>query len=231
MNTSVFIGSLLITAATSLSLSSDQKISKAYNFDAEVVMEMREYNGETMKTDSDLKFYSSGNHEDIGYIMDITTHGQSMSAQIIKDTEANTLTTLINQGGMKMGMQYDLAKMIDLPGSDQASSEDAEIKKTGKTKTILGHTCYEYEIIGDDSYSIAWMAEDLDMSSFFDTFSQMKGMDKNFKTPMPKGFPMEITSWPNGKGTDRKFLIEVTAINIDKSTSMSTEGYNIMKLN
>ncbi len=237
MNFSTAIISSAVSLLAMFSLTADSKAESVYNFDSEVVMEMKEYMGTTQKSNSDMKFYASKKHSHLGYVMQITTHGQTMAAQIIMDAKDNTLTTLISQGGMKMGMQYDLSKMEaqTVGGKPIAASDgpgsDAEMKKTGKTKTILGHKCYEYEVTNDKSYTSTWVAEDLKMASFFDAFSKMQGMGQKFGGDMPSGFPLEINSWPNGKGTDQKYVVEVTAINKNKSSSISTEGYNIMKLN
>lgn len=229
---------LVSTTASLLSvfcLTADSKAESVYNFDSEVVMEMKEYDGETQKNTSDIKFYASKKHDNLGYIMNVTTHGQSMAAKIIMDAGDNTMTTLIEQGGMKMGMQYDMSKMGDaaaaMTGSASGEKGDAEMKKTGKTKTILGYKCYEYEVTNDKSYSTVWVAEDLNMSSFFTAFSKMQGMGQKFGGDMPTGFPMQINSWPNGKSAAQKYVMEVTAINKSKATSISTEGFNIMKLN
>tara|TARA_R110000850_G_scaffold103201_2_gene213074 strand:- start:631 stop:1341 length:711 start_codon:yes stop_codon:yes gene_type:complete len=233
MNFSTAIISSTVSLLAMFSLTADSKAESVYNFDSEVVMEMKEYMGTTQKSNSDMKFYASKKHSHLGYVMQITTHGQTMAAQIIMDAKDNTLTTLISQGGMKMGMQYDLGKMDvkTAGGSKDDGGAKGEMKKTGKTKTILGHKCYEYEVTNDKSYTSTWVAEDLKMASFFEAFSKMQGMGQKFGGDMPSGFPLEINSWPNGKGTDQKYVVEVTAINKNKSSSISTEGYNIMKLN
>ncbi len=234
MNTSTTVISVTLSLLSVFSLTADSKAETVYNFDSEVVMEMKEFEGATQKTNSDMKFYASKEHDHLGYIMEINTHGQSMAARIIMDANDNTLTTLISQGGMKMGMQYNLSKMESQEATADGSAAgkvNGEMTKTGKTKTILGHKCYEYEINSDKSYSTAWVAEDLKMSSFFDAFSKMQGMGQKYGGDMPSGFPMEINSWPNGKGTDQKFVVQVTAINKDKASSISTEGFSIMKLN
>ena len=230
MNIKTFLTPALIGTLVSFSFTSDKTAAEVYNFDSEVVMEMKEFAGETLKNTSNIKFYASKKHDHLGYVMDITTHGQSMAARIINDAERNTMTTLIDQGGMKMGMQYDLSKMSEMTTADP-SRESGSMKKTGRTKTILGHKCHEYEITQDKSYSLAWIAEDMDMTSFYDAFTKMKGAGQNWSGDMPEGFPMEISSWPNGKDTEQKFVIEVKEINKNKTMSISTEGYNIMKLN
>lgn len=230
MNIKTFLTPALVGALVSFSFTSDKIAAEVYNFDSEVVMEMKEFADETLKNTSNIKFYASKKHAHLGYVMDITTHGQSMAAQIINDVERNTMTTLIDQGGMKMGMQYDLSKMSEMTTADP-SRESGSMKKTGRTKTILGYKCQEYEITHDKSYSLTWIAEDMDMTSFYDAFTKMKGAGQNWNTDMPEGFPMEINSWPNGKDTEQKFVIEVKEINKNKAMSISTEGYNIMKLN
>lgn len=240
MNLSTVLVSSTLSFLSIFSLTADIKAEGVYKFDNEVVMVMKDFSGSTLNNSSNVKFYASTKHQNLGYVMEINTHGQSMSAQMVQDIEANTMTILINQGGMKMGMQYsldkigDMAKMMGGMSSEKGQSNvesEAEIKKTGNTKKIKGYTCEEYEIISDKSYSTMWMAKDLKLPSFFDNFSKMKGMGQDFNTDMPSGFPMLITSWPNGKDSDKKTVIEVTDVNKDKALSISTEGYQIMKMN
>ncbi len=238
------LNTVLVSATASLlsifCLTADSNAESVYKFNNEIVMEMKDFTGSTLKSTSNIKFYASTKHANLGYVMDISTHGQSMVAQMVQDNEANTMTILINQGGMKMAMQYGLEKMGDMAAmmggmaaeNDKgAAKAEAEVKKTGNTKKIQGYACEEYEIKSDKSYSTMWVTNDLKMPSFFDSFSKMKGMGKDFDTDMPTGFPMLITSWPNGKDSDKKTVIEVTDVNKDKALSISTEGYQIMKMN
>ena len=111
MNFSTAIVSTSISLISFFGITADSKAESVYKFDSEVIMEMKEYEGTTQKSNSDMKFFASAKHSHLGYVMQINTHGQSMAAKIIMDAKDNTMTTLIDQGGMKMGMQYDLSKM------------------------------------------------------------------------------------------------------------------------
>lgn len=230
---------VLLCAAATLSFTADHFVSETYKFDSEIVMEMKQYKGEEVTNDSRIRFYASSGDKNMGYIMDINTHGQSMSAQVVMDAKANTMTTLVNQGGMKMAMQYDLSKGNSMAGMGGKAAEDAptdkiakaEVKKTGRSKTILGYKCDEYEIVSEESYGLAWVAPDMPFPSFYESFSKIPGAGSKMNSDMPKGFPMLIESWPDGKGTDQKYVIEVVEVNKDKGTTISTEGYQVMKLN
>ncbi len=231
----------LLSACVLLLFSFGLQAQKSYEFTNEVVMQMTTEGGDSDSEESSIiRFYSSNDHEHVGFDMEVNSHGMTMDAKIINDMEDNTMTTLINQGGMKMAMQYKLDALggMDIPDEIEDSVDDENSAKpnfraTGKTKTINGYKCVEYEVTSEDKddYTVVWMTKDLKMASFFESFSSVKGMSEAWDMDMPEGFPMEIISYPNGKGSKEKRSIKVTEINKNKKISISTEGYSIMKLN
>lgn len=226
---------LLLAPCFLLIFSFGLKAQESYQFDNEVVLEMTEEGGETDGESSIIRFFSSNNHEHLGYEMQINSHGMSMNAKIINDMDANTMTTLIDRDGMKMAIRNDVESRNKVTEAQGVELLDEEMKpvsfeSTGNAKTILGYKCKEYEVISEDEnvYTLVWMSDEVEMVSFLKGFSRMKGMSETWAMDMPQGFPMEMITWPNGKESRKKMTIRVTEINKDKSTTISTKGYSIM---
>lgn len=152
-----------------------------------------------------------------------------VKAKTIFEMDKMTMITLMDQGGMKMGMQHDLNKTLGRVDT-QESDAKADIKKTGNKKDILGYTCEEYVITTDDSYTEVWLTDELKLTNIYTGYaalSKSKGVVKD----MPEGFLMQLISWPKGKEIDEKLEMKAIAINLNQASSISADGYSIMKLN
>lgn len=162
-------------------------------------------------------------------------YGAEMSMNGIKaknifDMGAMTMTTLMDQGGMKMGMQYDLNKSVEMMSADGDES-NTQVKKTGEKKDMLGYTCYQYVITDEDgSYTEVWVTDELKMANVYSGFAALN-KSKNAIADMPEGFLMQLISWPKGKEIDEKLEMKAIAINLNQASSISADGYSIMKLN
>jgi hypothetical protein len=101
----------------------------------------------------DLSEYGDGNVE-----------GESI---IIFDGEQNF--AFVNASGRKM--QMSISQMgnnnVGNPAENMKNYDYTKPEKTGRTKTILGKTCYEY-VMSDDQASIQlWIAPDVDIPNWF----------------------------------------------------------------
>lgn len=215
----------LTFSAVVLMLSVNAK-AQTYQFNHEAQMEVKmASNGET-KQSMEYKFLFP--EEGDYYGAEVSMSG--IKAKSIFDMSKMTMTTLMDQGGMKMGMQYDLNKAFEMTGAEQ-SNGDAEVKKTGEKKDILGYTCYQYLITSDDGgYTEAWLTNELDLANVYSGFAALS-KNKNTIADMPEGFLMQLISWPKGKEIDEKLEMKAIAINLNQASSISADGYSIMKLN
>lgn len=222
---------LILLTAFSLSAQSGE----TFEFDHEVKMDMKQYKGEKLENTSEFVFLLPDGEKTMGLVANVAANGQEMQTKAVFDMEAMTMTTLMDQGGMKMGMKMDLDQnMMDRAMASQPEGAgkkgEGSIKKTGRTKKIMGYQSEEYEAINDGSYSLIWISNDVGLPSYYESFAAMSKKQNFFKEGMPTGFLMEMTAWPEGKGTKEKFEMNVTEINKNKKSSISTEGYKIMQM-
>ncbi|AEV33771.1 hypothetical protein Oweho_2811 [Owenweeksia hongkongensis DSM 17368] len=199
-----------------------------FDFQHQVKMDMGVYKKDELKNSMDYTFLfpKTGNY--FGVEMEMAEAG--MNTKSIFDYDAMTMTTLMDHPSMKMGSQYDLSKVMEMATS--AESDGGEMKKTGKTKSILGYTCQEYVMTTEDGgYAEVWITNDLDFENVYQAFAAMNKKQKQLNMDMPNGFFMELTSWPDGKDGKDKITMNVKEVNLNQPTSISTNGYSIMKLN
>lgn len=202
--------------------------SSEYDFQHQVKMDMSLYTKDELKNSMDYTFLFPKAGQYFGVEMYMADAG--MTAKSIFDYDAMTMTTLMENSGMKMGSQYDLSKIMDM--AESAESDGGDMKKTGKTKTILGYTCHEYVVTSEDGgYAEVWITHDLDFGNVYEAFSALNKKQKQVPMNMPQGFFMELTAWSEGKDGKEKITMKVKDVNLNQPTSISTNGYSIMKLN
>lgn len=200
----------------------------SFSFDHEVKVEMRLSMDKLPKGTFDYAFLYPQEGEVIGIIGDLTHSGMKVRTQAIFDTKNQIIITLLDQGGMKMGMKMNIGQ--DLPGEAGEKLGKMKIFKTGNTKKILGYDCVEYEIAGPESNGLIWITSKVSLSSFYDVLSVMNLQKQEPDLEIPEGFMMQMTAWPAGKESDEKMELVVTEINMDKSQEMSTAGYQIIDM-
>ena len=203
----------------------------SYDFEHQVQMEVSMIeNGEVVQT-VDYQFLFPEKGEFYGVKMEMS----GVQANTIFNMSEMTMITLMDQGGMKMGMQYDLNKAIsalpDSKDSKQLAKEDV-INKTGRTKDIMGYKSEEYTISsGEGDYTEVWMSTELKLANVYSGFAALNKKQGAMDTKMPKGFLMHMISWPEGKGGTEILEMKVKKIKMNQPSTISTEGYSIMKVN
>jgi len=150
---------------------------------------------------------------------------------IIFDYENYSLITLmVDDKGEKTGMaiamnKEQIAQIAEKTIEDEMN--DVHIQKTGKTKTIQGHTAYQYTFTSEDGNGEMWMAEDVDIE-MGDIFGIMTMSNKKANLPenYPQGYLMETTSTDTDKGEVTHYL--VTSLNENANEKVSTLEYHVM---
>ena len=197
--------------------------SEVYKFQHEIKAKMSYHSSAAENGSFDYKFLLPKNANYVGIIGDMSQAGQSMKVEAVFDVDKHLLIALMDQAGMKFGMKSkidDAADMVD----DKASK--AKIVKTGNTKSILNKKCEEYEITDEESYTLVYMTKEVDLPNFYDALSAMNPQENDME--IPEGFLMEFVSWPEGKGAQDKITLLVQEINLNKSSEISTVGYQFM---
>jgi hypothetical protein len=149
---------------------------------------------------------------------------------VLFDYENHSMITLMEDKGEKSGMamamnEEQIARITEETLDEEM--DDVVITKTGKTKSILGHTSYQYTYKSEDGVGEMWMAEDVKMA-MGDIFGVMTMSNKKAKLPenYPQGYLMEMTSTDTDKGDVLHYL--VTSLDEDANERISTSDYNVM---
>ena len=197
--------------------------SEVYKFQHEVKAKMT-YNSSGSENGAlDYKFLLPKQGNYVGMIGDMSQAGQKMSVEAVFDVDKNILLVLMDQAGMKLGMRSKVDQTMDVMDE---KTNSARIVKTGNTKNILNRKCEEYEIQDEESYTLVYMSKEVGLRNFYDALNAMNPQENDMK--IPEGFLMEMVSWPEGKDSDEKITLLVQEINLNKSSEISTTGYQFM---
>ncbi len=136
---------------------------------------------------------------------------------MIMDFEANAMVMVMEDQKMVNVMSLD--KMGNIQDADTVSS-NATIKKTGKTKKILGHTCDEYLITSDNMEGSLWIAPDLESFSkvMYKNIGGNAALANNPSLKDMKGMMMEMDMTvqdEKGKGSSK---LEMQIVSLDQAT-------------
>jgi hypothetical protein len=145
-----------------------------------------------------------------------TTEGKEVNTMIFDGQ--NNLTCILqedkkgNKTGLAMGSMGDF--LGALPGVSEAALEAAaeenpvSIKKTGKTKTVAGYACEEYEVSDEDQESLLYVTDKLDVdyqalmqntmgkmmpTTAFQTYSGIQGTFLEARSVQKEGG--KVTTW------------------------------------
>lgn len=222
-------------------------IESSYQFSQKVVYKMS-------STDEDEGLSS------LEYILWFPSDGEYMATQMgeisAKDengkqqtAEAGKMFTIMDNKNQVMVMIMEEQKMVQIipmEGAIQSAEakmeEDAaegdnkqiDVKKTGRTKKILGYSCDEYVSTSDEGESTFWLTDEVDlMDNAFKSFGNALGEDLNeFKLPEgTKGFLMEmhIKSKSPDNSVPKETTIEVTEIEKEKK-DVNIADYQVLNM-
>lgn len=118
------------------------------------------------------------------------------------------------------------------PESSKEDIADIDVVKTGKTKSILGYTCYEYIMKNEDGKTVSWHAPDVKFNylELMGDISGLVNINNNISTAqlaeMPQGYLMEMTMFkPDGS---KQSQYEVISID-EKNRTINLDGYSVQK--
>lgn len=159
---------------------------------------------------------------------------EKTDALMIFDMDNQRSLVLIDQPGMKMGMEYTYQTLPSEEdynaNSDKAMDNKVSFKKTGRTKTIAGYTCEEYITKQGETDGLVWTCNDADLpSNMFKAFSVIASGGTHVPNAIPSGFMMEAESWPNGKDGEEYTHMLVTTVELNKAAIFSSKSYSIIK--
>lgn len=206
----------------------DCKMAEEYRFDHQFTSIYRSWDAKG-KEDNWIK---SRNHlSDKTAVMAITILESSMadmpSSTMVIDADNKAMITLMDQEGMKMALCMPMDGLVEDPASERDDQDDmSELKKSGRSKVILGHPCDEW--VSEDknmTYSM-WIAEksELPMSRYYEALNRQGNNQLGIGTrKMPKGMLMLMEG--KSRTTKEKVVMEVLEVQPRKTSAVSTQGY------
>jgi len=102
-------------------------------------------------------------------------------------------------------------KMADKVSPDE-DFDKSKLKKTGKTKRILGYLCHEYVMDEDDTHISSWVTTDIEVPNIH--------FDQKGENQM-EGYALETNITKDGKSTN----VLVVKIDLDKKYEIKTSQY------
>lgn len=215
----------------------------SYTFNASMRINIKTIgkNGK-VKSDGDMVSYLSDNNKYMAYEFvsgDINMDNAPENKGIFILDYANHATLILSEdNNKKTGIAYGLTESFgeethedDVYADHEAEELDwdynaSKLKKTGRTKTILGYKCEEYEYADEETKGAVWITKDYKAArstavpSMFNWTSLTLGQTSGFL------MASESTDLQSGE----KSTMEVTEINNSKSTSFNTKQYEITNL-
>jgi len=213
-------------------------IESSYSFDNLVEMHIESYDKKGKKTsEGEFITHLSSDSKSMAYEFVSGDMAESDLGLIIIDAENGATIILSEDKGQKTGLVYGLGTFfgtvqnesnedLDLTETPETYLTNPNVKKTGRTKTIAGLNCEEYEHNDENSISNIWITRDLKMNTkdFFGTL---------FKTSlyshgMGWGYMMEATTV--NKENDEKSVMTVTRVDKNSNTKVLMSDYQVTNL-
>jgi hypothetical protein len=186
------------TAALKNKLSPTINLPNSYSFSQKIKVEITDDRGDAHPVE-----FLFGAYPDI-YGMSVASKELQGQGDVTMVMTPKSSTMFMNVAGMKMKRTSSMDQMGQFNVSENMpSSSDFTYKKTGKTKTILGYQCEEYQV--DYTYTDAtgsvsfWVSKDFPIQN---KELPMLGMKMN--NPYFDGFVLELSSVHQGKSIQMK---------------------------
>lgn len=156
---------------------------------------------------------------------------ESMDMVIMEDQKTHSF---VSQDGTKMRMSMNFKRYIEKQNKNSMDEEETEnysVRRTGKTKTILGYSCDEYIMENEDKThrTTVWLAPVLEeqMEKMPMVFMSMGGYMTN-NLDGNKGMVLEMEMVDEEE--KQRMTFQVEELNVNKTTTFNTSGYRAMGL-
>jgi hypothetical protein len=202
-----------------------------YSFTGQITMTME-------ATDSDGKkapvseYVTCINDKTSDAMFKTSAKDNSSETSTIIDSENKCMLMLTDSKGKKTGFatKFDPNSsknnnMEEKPASK--TEESCTPAKTGNTKTISGYNCTEYRCEDKDGIIVVWTTKDFSASNN-SIFSQ-NAVGKKYKTDGLEGMVIQYET--HSKTDKSSSIMTIKDIDMSKSSSFSTVGYEISSFN
>lgn len=209
---------------------SNYQLKSSYDFVHDMTMSVTSTgkNGKASKPNN-IKYYIGNG----GYLGMEALMEEQKGQKVFMIVDDGSMVTLTESEGSKIAMVIGFnADAIAEVSEEEGSNDQVTVKKTGRTKTILGYKCEEYVAQNEDGTSEIWIAPDLadmagEMGKGFGAMAKQTKVSKNALVTHKGGLPLEMHyTAKNGEKTD----IVTTELNRNKSTSVKTTDYQLMNI-
>jgi hypothetical protein len=222
----------------------DVDTESAYDFSGLAIMEISgtEANGKTVDPVHIHSFLSSNsNHYGMEFIDKENSKNQERTIMIF-DHKNNATIMLLESDGERSSIAFSLDwnNLMEMENTEETEQEvvdlnDYKFEKTGNTKNILGYTCDEYHVSGDEFEGTYWISQSPieGLESFWGKNSpfvtqKMKNNNQIYYNNLPEGNMLEMHFVSKEDQSSSHFRF--TEIDKNKSNTFSMEDYpNVMQ--
>jgi len=216
-----------------LGLTGNVAYEPSYSFDAYIQMQISNYKKNGNLGDQ-VMYDNYVNKTKADYAM-VFKDGKDQST-IIFDTKNSAMLILTNSDGEKTGFATTIdpeamAEMAEDYAEEEEPTElDAyNIKKTGKSKDILGYKCDEYLLEEESSEIHMWVSEELGKDMRKEWLKNKQTFGAMFMHAYAlNGMVLEYDLMDKENG--EKTIMLVTKIDLNHSHSVATGGYTVMSM-
>jgi hypothetical protein len=215
----------------------DVPIEDSYRFDTNVLYTMEFSSGD----DSSVVDYSMWFSDNDSYMATQVSNMQTgsnrneempMSVLSVIDDKNKAMIVLMEEQKMAQVVSMDKIRDLSLEEteSDGLDSTFEAVKKTGRSKKILGYDCEEFSSENQDTRVTFWVTQDLEVyqKNMFFNMSQSLGGNSFRNIPKgAKGFMMEMDFEHKTKKEAGKLIVKEIR---KEAKSISTAGYQFVNL-
>ncbi|MFB6319282.1 DUF4412 domain-containing protein [Saccharicrinis sp. FJH54] len=174
-------------------------------------------------------YFSEGKSD---YGMEFTNEDGAFTS-FIYDTDNNCTLILMNDGGQKTGIATKMTaeQMSDMEADAKAKAEENQmpqnykLKKTGKTKTINGFRCEEYQAEDDEYLVTLWVTNQLNHKINSKVYNNQLFAGSLWLAGQTDGVVIQYDS--KSKVNKEHTVMTVQNIDFNASHDISTQGYTL----
>lgn len=209
----------------------------SYKFTGSIKMEMENFDPKNISSGKTYYETKISDNDNV-YAMKFTgdnKDGSDSEGFMIFDYANGAMIILSEENGEKTGMvtPIDTASMNDLQMTESERKEyDEAVKhlgynKSGKTKTILGHKCYEYKYSDEDGSVVYWFTDDV-LIKQRGLYGSVGGLASVYSGSMPYGTLMEMEAVD--KETKERSHMKIVEIKKNISEKVNLTDYELVKM-
>ncbi|RSK40260.1 DUF4412 domain-containing protein [Mangrovimonas spongiae] len=202
----------------SSSAQSNKSPRAVYQFTHKYVMQLQ-----SGKYNTTINYYLSKGESYLG-----STIESASTMTTVMDFEKKTMFMYTEAGNSKMLMATSLNFNQILDKAD--SESDARIKKSGKTKTILGYPCEEYLITSSDMKGYVWVTQSADVSfpnEFYNISNKKQATNQQWMTQV-NGLVLDMQVTDTSKRKPETITMRCVALEEQDVTINSKEYKKLM---